>query len=67
MVVDMDANSENNLVFETSQFFQWTGLVNVAEKHLQLFYGRKIRQVKLKGDEQRLRAINNYSKKTGKL
>jgi hypothetical protein len=45
--------------------FQRTGLLTTTKKHLQLFYGRKIRQAKLKGDEQRLRAITNYAKKTG--
>jgi hypothetical protein len=44
---------------------QRTGLLTTTKKHLQLFYGRKIRQAKLKGDEQRLRAITNYAKKTG--
>jgi hypothetical protein len=47
---------QNYLILVTSHFFQRTGLVNVTKKHLQLFYGRKIRQAKLKGDEQRLRA-----------
>jgi hypothetical protein len=65
MGTDMDVNFESNLVPETLQFFQRTGLVNVTKKHLQLFYGRKIRQAKQKGDDQRLRAITNYAKKTG--
>jgi hypothetical protein len=65
MVMVWMQTMQNYFILVTSHFFQRTGLVHVTKKHLQLFYGRKIRQAKLKGDEQRLRAINNYAKKTG--
>jgi sugar phosphate permease len=44
--------------------FQRTGMT-VTKKHLQHFYSRKVRQAKQKGDEQRLKAITNYCKRTG--
>jgi hypothetical protein len=39
--------------------------MTVTKKHLQHFYSRKVRQAKQKGDEQRLKAITNYCKRTG--